>query len=214
MINYVSFDFWNTLAIPNKDYAAARTEFLHSTFGIEKTEYTKVKSHLDEYAWTNGLAVTPKVALSMLLPYPKFSIVDLNKVYSSLEELFLKHPPIICDEIFEAISILKSNKINSCITSNTNFISGRTINRLLNRYSEFNFIDRIFSDIVGHSKPSFDMFDFTYNLAKKNGDVNSREEVLHIGDSYECDFIGAKSFGFRAELIDNPTDVLTIVKGL
>jgi HAD superfamily hydrolase (TIGR01549 family) len=58
------------------------------------------------------------------------------------------------------------------------------------------------SQDIGVEKPSKEIFDRTYERALFWTPDLKREEILHIGDSMEADFCGAKAAGFQALLLD------------
>lgn len=217
-IKVVSFDFWNTFAIPNKEYANARTEYLRR-FGVTKEDYTRTKAHLDYYAETSGMAVTPEIAISMLFPYPTMELhYPLSNFSDNLNELFAQFPPTIPDEVQESLYILAELNIPWGITSNTNFIPGRMLSQFIEYRVDSieNCCAMIFSDSVGHSKPSPIIFEKFMNTAEDSHLVSNlkKRTILHIGDNNKTDLEGAKDYGFHAELIVTPKDILNIIKEL
>lgn len=58
------------------------------------------------------------------------------------------------------------------------------------------------SQDVKHEKPSLEIFESSYQQAKFWLPDLQVDEILHIGDSYACDYCGAKRFGFQALLLD------------
>jgi REG-2-like HAD superfamily hydrolase len=58
------------------------------------------------------------------------------------------------------------------------------------------------SQNVGYEKPAAEIFQASYDEAKFWLPDLKKEEILHIGDSYTCDYCGAKAFGFQAILLD------------
>ena len=58
------------------------------------------------------------------------------------------------------------------------------------------------SQEVGREKPSPDIFESTFRKARFWVPDLSKDEVLHVGDSYECDYCGAKRYGFQALLLE------------
>mmetsp|Transcript_18175 Transcript_18175/g.17513 ORF Transcript_18175/g.17513 Transcript_18175/m.17513 type:complete len:122 (+) Transcript_18175:799-1164(+) len=58
------------------------------------------------------------------------------------------------------------------------------------------------SQDIGIEKPQKGIFDITYERAKVWTPDLKRDEILHIGDSMEADFCGAKAAGFQALLLD------------
>jgi FMN phosphatase YigB (HAD superfamily) len=218
MIKAVSFDFWNTFAIPNPEYAKARNEYLESNYGITKDDYKAVKNHLDYYAETNGLATTPLMAISMLFPFGKFEEIDLNEVYNDFLRMFNENPPTISNEVKESLLILDSKNMDWVITSNTNFIGGahlaRFIGRALGDEYKVHWCGGTFSDVVGCSKPRPTIFE-TSRRRVRTSTLHTEmkpSSILHIGDNFECDYVGAKKYGFRSALIETPQDILNTIK--
>jgi len=58
------------------------------------------------------------------------------------------------------------------------------------------------SQDVKYEKPSMEIFEASYQQAKFWLPDLQKDEVLHIGDSYACDYCGAKRYGFQALLLD------------
>jgi len=58
------------------------------------------------------------------------------------------------------------------------------------------------SQDVKHEKPAIQIFDAAYRQAKFWLPDLEKDEVLHVGDSYACDYCGARRYGFRALLLD------------
>ncbi len=56
---------------------------------------------------------------------------------------------------------------------------------------------------IGYDKPDKRIFDHTYEKRKKKLPTLRRDEILHSGDNYEADFLGARNAGFRCLLLGN-----------
>lgn len=66
------------------------------------------------------------------------------------------------------------------------------------------------SQDVKYEKPSLEIFEASYQQARFWLPDLKKNEVLHVGDSYACDYCGARRFGFQALLLDrsdNPSVV-------
>jgi HAD superfamily hydrolase (TIGR01549 family) len=89
------------------------------------------------------------------------------------------------------------------ITSNTPIRHMESILPMLdNLHDKFSWFTC--SQEVGHEKPAGEIFDDAYQKAKfwlDDPDLK-KDEILHIGDSYTCDYCGAKAYGFQALLLD------------
>ena len=87
------------------------------------------------------------------------------------------------------------------ITSNTPTRHMESILPMLNNlHTHFSWFTC--SQDVKYEKPSVEIFESSYQSAKFWIPELQRDEVLHIGDSYVCDYCGAKRFGFQALLLD------------
>ena len=87
------------------------------------------------------------------------------------------------------------------ITSNTPTRHMESILPMLNNLHD-HFSWFTCSQDVKSEKPSLDIFQSSYESAKFWIPDLQKDEVLHIGDSYACDYCGARRFGFQALLLD------------
>jgi REG-2-like HAD superfamily hydrolase len=111
---------------------------------------------------------------------------------------------MILDDAQHLLDSLQSNTNQQLllgVTSNTPTRHVESVlpmlNNLHNHFSWFTC-----SQDVRSEKPSVEIFDATYQSAKFWIPDLQKEEVLHIGDSYACDYCGAKRYGFQALLLD------------
>ena len=86
------------------------------------------------------------------------------------------------------------------ITSNTPTRHMESILPMLGIHDQFHWFTC--SEDVGYEKPSHQIFDATYQAAKHWIPDLQPHQVLHIGDSFACDYCGAKAYGFQALLLD------------
>lgn len=218
-IKHVSLDAWNTLLIPSKEYARVRTNILSNVFNCSpefvKNTYTNVKRKFDIAAERDGEAFTTEYVYNELISaFPKFSDQigpeELRTIY--FERAFFENPPTILKETVDAINGLKERGITVSIASNTNFISGRELAKIIRRScSNFDFM--LFSDLmplvrscnVGYkmpAKPNPAFFDMVQKYAAVlHPEGIEKLEIVHIGDSNICDFQGAAKFGLQSRLL-------------
>ena len=134
----------------------------------------------------------------------KLDEVQANKIYNDLEKLFLRYPPILLYDIGElkkSFRILKAKGNTLSISSNTAYIKGNTLKKILEHYGLIKYFDfLIFSDEINSSKPALKFFQKLEESCKK---INiNKDNILHIGDSFEADIIGAKLSKIKSRLID------------
>jgi putative hydrolase of the HAD superfamily len=206
----ISLDFWMTCGLPNPDYPALRTKYLSERYNVdpEHVEETrkKYKKRLDKIA-EQGYGFTCFQNLSGYLWELTGQSVNATKPYIYLNELFLKHPPIVLPEVKEAIKKMARSCIIG-ITSNTNFIPGATIAKACLMDLPIRFM--LFSDELGVTKPNPVIFKKFHEQASIH--INHpiiKSNVLHVGDSLTYDG-PAKDFGFDVRIINHPTELLQI----
>jgi REG-2-like HAD superfamily hydrolase len=103
----------------------------------------------------------------------------------------------------ETAAASSSKELTLGITSNTPIRHMESILPMLdNLHDKFSWFTC--SQEVGHEKPAGEIFDDAFQKAKfwlDDPDLK-KDEILHIGDSYTCDYCGAKAYGFQALLLD------------
>jgi putative hydrolase of the HAD superfamily len=107
----------------------------------------------------------------------------------------------VLEDAQSLISSLKSSDLLLGITSNTPTRYMESILPMLDGLHD-NFRFFTCSQDVGHEKPDSEIFERSYQQAKFWIPDVKKEEILHIGDSYACDYCGAKAYGFQALLLD------------
>lgn len=210
---HLSFDLWLTLIKSNPEFKSKRNLLFKEYFNIDCSleKVTEVVRYYDVLINnTNektGLNLETYEIYFLILnalnvKIEEVEIEKLDDFYKETELLFMQFKPnLIYPQIhilFE--EILNQNKsIN--ILSNTGFIKGNTLRKLLNHYElEQYFSFQIYSDETGFSKPNVKMFELVYKQIREKKIVN-KLEVLHIGDNKVADYNGAINFGFNAFLI-------------
>ncbi|KAL3936169.1 MAG: hypothetical protein SGBAC_008451, partial [Bacillariaceae sp.] len=94
-----------------------------------------------------------------------------------------------------------SERILLGITSNTPTRHMESVLPMLDSFHN-NFQFFTCSQDVGVEKPEAGIFDKSYQQAKFWIPDLQKDEILHIGDSYACDYCGAKAYGFQALMLD------------
>lgn len=229
-IKHVSLDAWNTILIPNTQYAIRRSNILAEAFSCSPEfaakVYTSVKRRLDKHAEEAGEGyATEYVYNELLAAFPRHLNVDIEELrILHIENEFFNSPPSILEETKKAIRLLKDRGITVSISSNTNFISGRILGRFIQeQVGNFDFM--LFSDTMqmSHSakngwfipaKPSHSFFSQVMKYCSVLRPEIKAEEILHIGDNEICDYNGAKNFGFQAKLLPSVNDLPEMLIGI
>lgn len=221
MVQHLSFDLWLTLIKSNPQFKQRRAEFIaerYNPLGLSSILVFNIIRNIDracdQMNETSGKKVATEFMYSSILNelgYDALLINDnlLAEIKSHINELFYEYQPsLLNDDILKILTQFKSDGLSMNISSNTGFIEGYCLVKSSNLAELFSFFDfLVFSDEINASKPSSEFFENVFrqtNVKKK--------EIIHIGDNYSADYIGAKNFGFNALLIENSEYSIELIK--
>ncbi len=221
MIRHISFDLWLTLIKSNPLFKRKRAEFLSEHFnpkGFSVDNVINIVHSLDKACdRLNEKSGKKKEARLMYRSILKRLGYNLNNVHNNflddlvkqINQLFFEFPPVLLNHhIPDILKDLKGNGYTLNISSNTGFIEGPFLRRYLQKNHLDNFFDfAIFSDEIDASKPSENFYNIVYQNARAE-----KCEILHIGDNYTADYIGATNFGFNALHITNNDYTFELIK--
>lgn len=213
--NHFSFDLWLTLIRSNPEFKQKRNrlfkDFFEINASIEKVSevvryYDVLCNNINE---KTGLNLSTYEIYYLILGALEVNLESngldrLAAFYDETEALFFNNKPeLIFPDIklqFEEI-VAEGKSIN--ILSNTGFIKGKSLRKLISHYELADFISfQIYSDEVGFSKPNKEIFQLVFEQVKESKKIE-KNEVLHIGDNSIADYNGAVNFGFEAHLLKN-----------
>lgn len=210
---HFSFDLWLTLIKSNPEFKSKRNKLFKDFFEIDCTiekitevvrYYDLLCNNINEKTGLNidTFEIYLLIIKALKVKVDKINGDHLNQFYQETELLFMNYKPLLIDPniilLFEEIKS-KNKTIN--ILSNTGFIKGHTLRKLISHYELENYISfQIYSDETGFSKPNKEMFQLVFNQIKSLKLIE-KKEVLHIGDNKIADYNGAIKFGFDALLI-------------
>lgn len=219
MYKHFSFDLWLTLIKSNplfkKKRDVAFKEFFSIDASIESVSdviryYDRLCNQISE---KTGQHIHTHQIYYLILSALK---IDLNKVnddqleqyYVCSEELFWEYKPrLIFPEINLLFKQIRSEGKTISILSNTAFIKGSALRKLLSHYELSDFFSfQLYSDEMKFSKPNKQVFEYAYESALKHQKL-SKKEIAHIGDNRFADYDGAINSGFNAILIQNKNEV-------
>lgn len=213
-IKHISFDLWLTLIRSNAQFKPARNKLFAQYFSIRKPddEIAKAFRHYDllfnKINEQTGRNVHYSEILLVILDkldvdISDLSVRDMEGYYNQMEALFFDlHPLLIEEETGAILQSIQAQNITMNILSNTGFILGTTLRKLLRHLDiDTYFSFQLYSDEMGYSKPSERVFEEVYVHARQIN-VTEKQQILHVGDNAIADYRGAKNFGFQAQLID------------
>lgn len=210
---HLSFDLWLTLIKSNPEFKKKRNLLFRDFFEINATieKVTEVVRYYDVLCNNinekTGLNLSTYEIYYLILGALEVDLningpERLNAFYNETEDLFFNYKPeLIFPKIklqFEEI-VAEGKSIN--ILSNTGFIKGKSLRKLLSYYElEDSISFQIYSDEVGFSKPNNEIFQLVFDQVSALKKVQ-KNDVLHIGDNSIADYNGASNFGFEAHLL-------------
>lgn len=210
---HISFDLWLTLIKSNPEFKQKRNLLFKDYFKIDSSitkvaevvrYYDLLCNNVNEKTGLNFATneIYYLILNSLEVDIGKIDLKSLENFYLETELLFMEFKPVL---IYPKIELLFSELVEQqksiSILSNTGFISGGTLRKLLRYYDLDKFFSfQIYSDEVGMSKPNPRIFKIVYNEICLIKEIN-RAEVLHIGDNMIADYNGAREFGFNSLLI-------------
>ncbi|MES2733652.1 MAG: HAD family hydrolase [Bacteroidota bacterium] len=214
-LKHISFDLWLTLIKSNPLFKPLRNDLLIECFGIDHppalvservNQCDRFLNIINEQVGRN--VHTYEILLIVLerldVNIQEVSVEQLEHYYLRMEELFFRyHPVLIATETSHILAGLQSKGITLNILSNTGFIQGRTLRKLLAQLDIgqcFSF--QLYSDEMGYSKPSAQAYHCLLESLSHQTSIN-KEAILHIGDNRIADYEGAIKFGIQAQLINS-----------
>ncbi len=211
-VQHVSFDLWLTLIKSNPVFKQKRDELLKDFFKIpHSVEAISAKIRVWDLRFnaineSSGRNIEAEEMVLIILAdlecdIKKIDSSHLAEYYEVMEDLFFKHHPVLIeDKLPGYLRNLSEDQITVSILSNTGFIKGKTLSKLLNKLKIDSFLKfQIYSDEISYAKPSKEAY--THLLNNVAG-IKS-EAILHIGDNENADFNGAAKHGLQSALINS-----------
>jgi putative hydrolase of the HAD superfamily len=211
-VQHVSFDLWLTLIKSNPVFKQKRDELLKEFFKIpHPIEAISAKIRMWDLRFnaineSSGKNIEAEEMVLIILSeldcdLKKIDPIMLSEYYSLMEKLFFSYHPVLIEEkLLNCLKDLRENEITLSLLSNTGFIKGRTLRKLLNLLEiEPHFKFQIYSDEISFAKPSKEAYDHLLD----NVNHIKRSNILHIGDNENADFIGARNNGLQSALINS-----------
>lgn len=215
---HYSFDLWLTLIKSNPLFKIERTKIFHERFNphaksIEEVAliFRQVDLMVNAINEKTGKNIDADemylMVINLISDFSNdFQAIDIERIYDEMEELLFRYLPIIySNETFSTLKHLKQN--GACtmnILSNTGFIKGHTLRKVLKQIGLFNFFDfQLYSDEVGMAKPNTTFFKLMLQQVAELGTNCSLIDIVHVGDNAFADIKGAEIAGIHSLLINS-----------
>jgi len=214
---HYSFDMWETLIKGNPEYKTMRMREIHKfvlargcvIVGEEDITdaFAKANNFADSINFSTGGSISNEILYRMvlmeLIPKRQFlelKPLDINALIAKLDQLFLQYPPSIYNE--HTIPVLQELYVRNhhlTILSNTSFIRGVVLNKVLESYGISDlFAETYYSDEHNMSKPNPDFFALMHMDSPYDMD-----QIMHIGDNPIADGEGATNYGIKSLIINS-----------
>jgi len=207
MIEGVTFDWWNTIAVTTADQDRRLRELrierlLKAVAGLPVTDEDLLRAYDRQTAllqedWARNVDLHPEQQIAVFLKFAGLDGGDpalARAVAEAFGGALLEIPPALFPHIAETLEALKREGVGVGLVSNTGRTWGRYLRTVQDRLGIGRFFDvRVFSDEVGVRKPEPDIFE-----AALAGLGLPPERVVHVGDDVGADVAGAVALGMRA----------------
>jgi len=216
---HYSFDLWLTLIKSNPIFKLERAKYFYNYYNttgksLEEVNaiFRKVDLMVNSINEKSGKNIDAEemylMVISIINDYSTdFSAVDVEGLYRTMEELLLENMPhIYCSESLDVLHRLKaSGKSTMSLLSNTGFIKGVTLRKILNHLKLDQVLDfQLYSDEVRMSKPNPKFFQLMLDTINREQHQSIElHEIIHIGDNPIADCRGAESLGIKSLLINS-----------
>ncbi|MBA3664177.1 MAG: HAD family hydrolase [Bacteroidetes bacterium] len=217
-VHHISFDVWLTLIRSNAIFKKERDLLFKEFFSLGQpiedisTHFRQWDVRFTAINETTGGHLDAEEMLTIILSdlehdLTKVKPSHLEEYFSQHEKLFLRyHPELIEPELPDYLKKLTDEGISMSILSNTGFIKGKMLRKLLDHLKVgHHFAFQLYSDEIAFSKPSQQAFQALYNGARSHRPVD-KKNILHIGDNKNADGFGAENAGMQNAII-NSNDV-------
>ncbi|MBD1395313.1 HAD family hydrolase [Mucilaginibacter glaciei] len=227
---HYSFDLWLTLIKSNPDFKRERAKYFHQNFNSSHKTVDEVSgifrrvdlmcNAINEKTGKNidademYLMVIDLINNGTLL----FDDVDTKSLHAQMETLLFTYPPLMYSDVtIEVLSHLKQKSgATFSLLSNTGFITGKTLRKVLALYGLDNYFDfELYSDEVGMSKPNPAFFELMLNNIDicNNCKTIPLSNIIHVGDNPKNDFEAARNAGVNSLLINsNNQNILSLTQ--
>ncbi|TFF36337.1 HAD family hydrolase [Mucilaginibacter psychrotolerans] len=222
---HYSFDLWLTLIKSNPDFKIERARYFHQHHNalhksVEEIAGTfrRVDLMVNAINEKTGKNIDADEMYLMVIDSIHDGQLNLDKVdtlhlHAMMEELLFRYPPLLYSDVtFDTLILLKQNSGGTfSLLSNTGYITGKTLRKVLELYKLNDFFDfQLYSDEAGMSKPNKGFF----NVMLNNIDIANPgksiplADIIHVGDNPKNDIAPTVEVGINSLLINSNKDTI------
>ncbi len=221
---HYSFDLWLTLIKSNPLFKKQRSKYFHQHFNFKQISLEEVEQKfrqvdvmcnaINERTGKNIDADEMYLMIISQINNNQINLhdVDIDQLYTDMEALVFDYLPQVYDQdTICLLAQLKDRGVTTNILSNTGFIKGVTLRKVLQQLELAPYFDfQLYSDEAGMSKPNPAFFELMISQAQQLAPVQL-QDIMHVGDNPRADVEGALRAGINATLINsNQVSILTL----
>lgn len=219
LYKHYSFDLWLTLIKSNPQFKSERAKFFHAQYNPLKksfeevaTIFRKVDLMCNSMNEKTGKNIDADemylMVISLINDYnPSFEGIDPEQLYLDMEQLIFNYLPVIYDDNTRSTlaRLTESGKSTVSLLSNTGFIKGATLRKILKELEIEQYLDfQLYSDEQRMSKPNLQFFQLMLDTIDRQKHTELElHEIVHIGDNPVADICGAGKLGIHSVLINS-----------
>ena len=218
MYRHYSFDLWLTLIKSNPLFKAERAVYFHEHFNRKNKSLEEVNAIFRQVDLmcnqineaTGGNIDSEEMYLMVISQINNDEInlrdINIHELYERMEVLLMDHMPVMyCDDTLQVLATLKQPEGTTIgLLSNTGFIKGPTMRKVLNQLTIDQHLDfQFYSDEEGLSKPNIIFYERMLAKVRAHHPAIENHAILHIGDNDWADVAGAQKAGIHSLLINS-----------
>jgi len=223
---HYSFDLWLTLIKSNPLFKKQRSRYFHQYYNFKNISLEAVEhkfrsvdlmcNAINERTGKNIDADEMYLMVISQINDNQINLhdIDIDALYNTMEALVFDYLPQVYDQdTVSLLANLKGSGITTNILSNTGFIKGVTLRKVLQELTLTPYFDfQLYSDEAGMSKPNLAFFELMISQARQLAPL-SLQDIMHVGDNPKADLEGALRAGVKATLVNsNQVSILTLHK--
>lgn len=225
---HYSFDLWLTLIKSNPQFKEQRARIFHArynplnkSFAEVVTIFRNVDLMCNSINERTGKNIDADEMYLMVISimndyHPGFAAVDTQELYREMEGLLFNYmPQVYCGNTAGLLNRLKDNASTLSLLSNTGFIRGETLRKVLVELELDQYLDfQLYSDEVRLSKPNRAFFQLMLDQIDSEWHKGPLEpdQIVHVGDNPIADIHGASQLGIHSILINSNHQTITCLQ--
>jgi putative hydrolase of the HAD superfamily len=220
---HYSFDLWLTLIRSHPEFKKKRSMVFYEKFNHKAKTLPEVEhifrqvdlmcNFTNERTGKNIDADEMYLMVISLLNDNDIDLhdIDVDAVLQDMEQLLFAYlPRIYCNKTADVLSHIKDGGATTNILSNTGFIKGATLRKVLQQIGLYDLIDlHFYSDEVGMSKPNPALYELMIDGVSTLHPQLSKADIIHVGDNPRADVAGALAVGINAMLVNSDQTSIT-----